>query len=81
MGAWSERIRRMDRVDCTRISRALARKPPSSYTTGRFPERMPLRGREEDESEFTPHVYREGQRREGLRQDRLRVRHRADALT
>ncbi len=40
MGAWPERIRRMDLIDCTRISHALAKKLAPSCTTGRFPERM-----------------------------------------
>jgi hypothetical protein len=38
---WSEHTRSMDRVDCTRISDALARKLPSSGTMGRLLEQMP----------------------------------------
>jgi hypothetical protein len=40
MGAKSERICRVDCVDYTHISRAFARKPPSSCTTARYSERM-----------------------------------------
>jgi hypothetical protein len=34
IGAWLEHMRRMDRVDCTRISHTLARKLAPSYITG-----------------------------------------------
>ena len=40
IGAQSERIRRMDYVDCTRISHALARELAPSSTRDRFSERM-----------------------------------------
>jgi len=39
-GAWSEHPRRMDRVDCTRLSRAVARKLAPSFTFCSFSEQM-----------------------------------------
>jgi hypothetical protein len=42
---------------------------------------MPLRGREEDESEFNLQAYQEGQRREDLRHGRLRASYQVSVLS